>query len=52
MARQERLRNRWLLVAALLAAAAIYVGIERPWETKPVTVAVETLAIGESYVVL
>src|SRR5690606_12353894 len=46
MARQERLRNRWLLVAALLAAAAIYVGIERPWETKPVTVAVETLASG------
>lgn len=46
MARQERLRNRWLLVAALLAAAAIYVGIEWPWETKPVTVAVETLASG------
>ena len=42
---RRRLRKRWLLIA-LIFAAAVYVGIERPWETKPVTVAVETVASG------
>lgn len=42
---KRRLRRRWLLIA-LIFAAAVYVGIERPWETKPVTVAVETVASG------
>lgn len=42
----KRLRNRWLLIASILAAAAAYVGLERPWETKPIAVAIETLASG------
>lgn len=42
----RKFRKRWLLVAAILAAAATYLGIERPWVARPVAVAVEILASG------
>ncbi len=42
----RKLRNRWLVIALILAAAAAYAGLERPWETKPIAVAVEILVSG------
>jgi len=40
------LRKRWVLVVAVLAAAAAWAGYARPWEEKPIAVATETVSAG------
>lgn len=41
-----RLRKGWVAIALVIAAAAAYAAIERPWEARQATVATETLAPG------
>ncbi|MFN4272069.1 MAG: efflux RND transporter periplasmic adaptor subunit [Aliihoeflea sp.] len=40
------MKKRWFLFAVVLVGVAIYAGIERPWDTRPIAVSVETVSPG------
>lgn len=40
------MKKRWFLFAVVLVGVAIYAGIERPWDTRPTAVSVETVSPG------
>src|SRR5690554_2322450 len=44
--RRKRKWGKWLVLVLVLAAGAVYGFIARPWEEKPLSVAVERLEMG------
>lgn len=40
------MKKRWFLFAVVLVGVAVYAGVERPWDSRPVTVSVEIVSPG------